>query len=321
MWINNGNISHIMKIHQLRALVEVAETGSINGAALRLHVTQPAVTKAIRELEDECGLRLLERNPWGVVPTAEGVVLLQRAQTVVREVERASEDLAHLKGHREGRLVVGVTPIAGTAGLGEAFTQFRRRWPHVTIEFRELGFSALREQLRNRNLDLAFAAFPISPGEEEGPVRALFEFESVYVTRANGTFAQVDSLAGLQEAEWIHTDVTDHYPTTIRAMFERAGLEPPRHVTRCTSHALFYALALSTDAVFAFTRHSLEKVNIGGALVELNLTERPPPVQLYLFSSPRSQLTRPAEHFVDCILETATRHARGAEIRTGLTGD
>ncbi|WP_245641656.1 LysR family transcriptional regulator [Paraburkholderia bannensis] len=80
-----------MKIHQLRALVEIAATGSINGAARRLHVTQPAVTKAVRDLEDECGVRLLERNPWGVVPTAEGAALLQRARTVVRELERAGK--------------------------------------------------------------------------------------------------------------------------------------------------------------------------------------------------------------------------------------
>jgi LysR family transcriptional regulator, regulator of abg operon len=305
MSITNGNINRIMKIHQLRALVEIAAAGSLNGAARKLHVTQPAVTKAIRELEDEFGVRLLERNPWGVVPTVEGAALLARARTVVREMERAEEDLAHLKGSREGKLVIGVTPIAGTAGLADAFVEFRRRWPLVAVEFRELGFNQLGEQLRNRTLDVAFAAFPARPDGETGTIRTLFGFDAVYVTRAGGAFENATSLAELQEAEWIHTDVTESYPTYIRAMFERAGLAPPRRITRCTSYSLFYSLNLNTDAVFAWTRHTLEEAALGRSFVELKIPERPPTLQLYLYAPPEAQLTRPAEYFVDCILEVS----------------
>ncbi|WP_322047300.1 LysR family transcriptional regulator [Paraburkholderia sp. J67] len=309
-----------MKIHQLRALVEIAATGSINGAARRLHVTQPAVTKAVRDLEDECGVRLLERNPWGVVPTAEGAALLQRARTVVRELERAEEDLAQLKGQRTGKLVIGVTPIAGTAGLAEAFGNFRRHWPQVTVEFRELGFNQLRENLSNRTLDLAFAAFPTSPGDDTGTIRPLFAFDSVFVTRANGAFAQATSLAQVQDAEWIHTDVTDAYPTNIRAMFEREGLAPPQRITRCTSYGLLYGLALNNDAVFAWTRHTLETAELGRAFVELDLPVRPPTLRLYLFSPPEAQITKPAEYFVDCILSVAAERARSGVGGTVLTG-
>ncbi|KWO52327.1 LysR family transcriptional regulator [Burkholderia ubonensis] len=306
-----------MKTHQLRTLIEVAETGSLTSAAHRLHVTQPAVTKAIRELEDELGVRLFDRNPWGVVPTAEGVALLQRARTAVREIERAAEDLAHMKGKREGRLVIGVSPISGTAGLAEAFVEFRLRWPDVTIEFVELGLNQLREQLRNRLVDLAFAAFPVNPGEDGIQMKALLSFDAVFVTRANGAFAGASSLMQLQCAEWIHTDITDNYPGYIRAMFERAGLEPPRRVTRCTSYGLFYGLTVRSDAVFAWTRHSLQQAELGRAFVELKVEERPPSLQLFLFSLPEAQLTRPAECFVDCILDVASQrighpHTRGA---------
>ncbi|QGZ66145.1 LysR family transcriptional regulator [Paraburkholderia acidisoli] len=309
-----------MKIHQLRALVEVAAAGTLKGAAHRLHVTQPAVTKAIRELEDEFGVRLFERNPWGVVPTAEGVALLQRARTVVREMERAEEDLAHMKGQREGRLVIGVSPIAGTAGLAEAFVEFRQRWPQVAIEFVELGLNQLREQLRSRAVDLAFAAFPVNPGEDDVQVKALLSFDAVFVTRANGAFARATSLEALQDAEWIHTDVTDNYPGYIQAMFSRAGLEPPRRVTRCTSYGLFYGLTVRSDAVFAWTRHSLEEAELGRAFVELKVEARPPSLQLYLFSPPEAQLTRPAEYFVDCILEV-TAQRMGQPRASGFASD
>ncbi len=291
----------MMKIHHLRALVAIASTGSINGAAKALYVTQPAVTKAVRELESQFGVRLLERNPWGVVPTPEGAMLVNRARAVVREIERAEEDMAHIKGQRDGNLVIGITPLAGSSGLTRAFVEFRRHWPLVTLEFRELGFNQLNEQLRNCTLDLAFAAFAKPPAESYG-VKEMFSFETVFVTRANGAYARADSLDALQDAEWIHTDVTDDYPAFIHSMHEQAGLAPPRRITRCTSYALFYSLMQNTDAIFSWTRHSLEETPLGKAnFVPLALPVAPPSLQLYLLSPPRSQLTRPAEYFLSCI--------------------
>jgi LysR family transcriptional regulator, regulator of abg operon len=301
MRITDGMISRIMKIHQLRALVAISVTGSIKGAASALHVSQPAVTKAIRELENQFGVRLLERNQWGVVPTAEGVALLNRARTVVREIERAEEDMAHMKGLRDGSLVIGVTPITGTAGLSEAFVEFRKRWPRVTLEFRELGFNQLSEQLRNRTLDLAFTAFA-KPLADSGDVKELFSFDTVLVTRATGAYARADSLAALQEAEWIHTDVTDNYASFVREMYNQAGLAPPHCITRCTSYALFYSLTANTDSVFAWTQHSLDETELGRTFVKLPLARTPPPLRLYLLTPPGLQLTRPAEYFLDCIL-------------------
>jgi LysR family transcriptional regulator, regulator of abg operon len=291
----------MMKLHHLRALVAIASSGSINGAAKALYVTQPAITKAVRELETQFGVRLLERKPWGVVPTAEGEVLVNRARTVVREMERAEQEMAHLKGSRDGNLVIGITPLAGSTGLPAAFVEFRKHWPLVTVEFRELDFNQLNEQLRNRTLDLAFAAFA-KPPTESGNVKELFSFETAFVTRANGAYAGANSLDALQDAEWIHTDVTDNYPTFIRSMHERAGLAPPLRITRCTSYALFYSLMQTTDAILGWTRHSLEETPLGKSFfVPLALPVAPPSLQLYLLSPPRSQLTRPAESFLECI--------------------
>ncbi|WP_321931068.1 LysR family transcriptional regulator [Paraburkholderia guartelaensis] len=314
----NRTSFRIMKIQQLRALIETAETGSIHGASRRLHLTQPAVTRAIRELENECGVQLLERHPWGMAPTAEGMTLLQRARNVVRELERAEEDLGHLRGKREGRLVVGVTPLAGMAGLVEAFVEFRRHWPRVTVEFRELEFNQLTERLGNRTIDIALAAFPVNRGEAPGIVRALFAFDSVLVTRADGKYASAKDLADLQDAEWIHTDVTDSYPEFVRGMFQDAGLAPPERITLCTSYSLFYALALKSDAVLALNLLALNETVVGRSFVELSIEPAPPPSQLFLLSPPDAQLTKPAEHLIDCILKIS--EVRAERLRVAAKG-
>jgi DNA-binding transcriptional LysR family regulator len=308
-----------MKIQQLRALIETVETGSIHGASRRLHLTQPAVTRAIRELENECGVQLLERHPWGMAPTAEGMTLLQRARNVVRELERAEEDLAHLRGEREGRLVVGVTPLAGMAGLVEAFIEFRRHWPRVTVEFRELEFNQLTERLGNRTIDIALAAFPVNRGEAPGLVRALFAFDSVLVTRENGQFSAAKTLADLQDAEWIHTDVTESYPTFVRGMFQNAGLAPPQRITLCTSYSLFYALAMKSDAVLSLNLLALTDTVVGRSFVELPIELALPPMQLFLLSPPDAQLTKSAEYLIHCILKIS--EARAEQLRTAAKGD
>jgi len=87
----------VIKQYQLRALVAIADCGSIRSAAESLHLTQPAITKAIRDLEAELGLMLLVRGARGVTLTAEGRVLLARARMIGRELERAEEELRALK--------------------------------------------------------------------------------------------------------------------------------------------------------------------------------------------------------------------------------
>ncbi|MBQ1764675.1 MAG: LysR family transcriptional regulator, partial [Aquincola sp.] len=78
-----------MKLTSLRALVAAIEEGSLRSAARRLGVSQPALTKLIRELETELGTTLLLRSTTGVVATAQGVVLYERACTAERELQQA----------------------------------------------------------------------------------------------------------------------------------------------------------------------------------------------------------------------------------------
>jgi LysR family transcriptional regulator, regulator of abg operon len=202
-----------------------------------------------------------------------------------------------------------VTPLAGMAGLVQAFVEFRRHWPRVTVEFRELEFNQLTERLGNRTIDLALAAFPVSRGEAPGIVRALFALDSVLVTRANGQFSAAKDLADLQDAEWIHTDVTDSYPAFVRSMFEHAKLAPPERLTLCTSYSLFYALALQSDAVFTLNRLALNETAVGRSFVILPVEPSPPPAQLFLLSPPDAQLTKPAEYLIHCILKVSEKRA------------
>ena len=101
-----------MDVRQLRYFAEVVEAKSFTRAAARVHVAQPALGFQVRKLEDELGSALLMRHSRGVEPTEAGLVLLRHARVILRQVERARQEVVDLAGPPRGGLSLGITPTA-----------------------------------------------------------------------------------------------------------------------------------------------------------------------------------------------------------------
>ena len=136
---------------QLEVFVVVVECGSIRAAARAIHLTQAALTKALKQLEDDHGVALFVRKASGVQMTEAGQRLLARARLVMRQIALAEEELQHAKGDETGLVRVGITPYVMLAGLGEAFRWFRQRYPRVALRVVEgLVADAIAEGARLR---------------------------------------------------------------------------------------------------------------------------------------------------------------------------
>ena len=96
-----------MELRQLRHFQEIVRCSSFGQAADKLHITQPALSKSIRNLERSLGCRLLERHPSGVMPTEHGRLFLNYTSLVTSELDRAIEELAALSGRGTGVVRVG----------------------------------------------------------------------------------------------------------------------------------------------------------------------------------------------------------------------
>src|SRR5882757_6028819 len=101
-----------MKLHQLAALVSASESGSLRQAAGKLRVSQPALSRSVRELENELGVKLLDRTALGVEPTAYGKALILRCKIIDSELRQAKDDIAQLRAATHGDLRIGATPVA-----------------------------------------------------------------------------------------------------------------------------------------------------------------------------------------------------------------
>ena len=134
-----------VRLNQIRDFIAVAEAGSMRAAARRLALSQPAVTKSIRQLEMELGGVLLARGVRGVRPTELGNAFLARARAITLELSRAREEIDQLRGGRAGRLAVGCAPGPALGLLPGALPRLRRRWREATLFVIDISATANSE--------------------------------------------------------------------------------------------------------------------------------------------------------------------------------
>ncbi len=118
-----------MDINALRAFVEVAQQRSFSEAAEALHLTQPAVSKRVAQLETELGTRLFDRIGRSVSPTAIGSALLPRAQRMLRDVGEFKRVVAELAGDVSGQLTMGTSHHIGLHRLPDPLRRFTEGYP------------------------------------------------------------------------------------------------------------------------------------------------------------------------------------------------
>ena len=128
-----------MELRHLRYFVSVAETASVSKAALRVHISQPALSRQIRDLETELGLRLFDRVGRRIRLTAEGQDLLERSRDVLARADAIGERARDLTTGAAGRLRVGATPQTMQSVIAGFLARYRRSRPGVEVILIEAG--------------------------------------------------------------------------------------------------------------------------------------------------------------------------------------
>lgn len=151
-----------MEIRQLRAFVAIAESGTFTAGALRVHVTQAAISMQIRQLENEIGARVFVRAPRHVILTEAGEHLLRRARHILREHDAALDEIAELAGAERGRLRIGsASAMVLTDQLPVILTELRKQHPAAEIAVGSGTSESLVEQILAGELDIAFVSLPV----------------------------------------------------------------------------------------------------------------------------------------------------------------
>ena len=216
-----------MKLTSLRALVAAVEEGSLRSAARKLGVSQPALTKMIRELERELSTTLLLRSTTGVLATAQGMVLYERATAVDRELTHAVDEIQQLGGRMTGSLSIGAVPLAVMLLIPETLRTFGREFPEIQLRISEELYIAQLTRLRKGEVDIALGPLPehLPPGEFAG--ETLMPIGMVVVVRKGNPLGRARRLAELADAPWVYTGATAD-AGYAKTLFEAHGMKPPR---------------------------------------------------------------------------------------------
>jgi DNA-binding transcriptional LysR family regulator len=150
-----------MELRHLRYFVAVADELNVRRAARRLHVSQPPVSRQIRDLEDEIGTKLFDRNKPKLSLTPAGECFLKEARQILSQVQRAAQ-LANAASRGEaGKLGVGILPPIGGLFLPSAMRAFRARFPLVDLTILDLSPQEQITALMDERIDLGFVPLPI----------------------------------------------------------------------------------------------------------------------------------------------------------------
>ena len=291
-----------MNLKHLKIFEAVAEAGSIRAAARGSVLTQPAMTYAIRELEQSIGAQLLVRSAKGVVLTPIGQALLRRARLLANEVRRTEEEIAQLRDGAGGSLRVAFSSLAVERLLPNALLDFRARWPGVALELQELSGTDVNGQWSRSDFDFAILG-GLEPVADDGMQREmLLDFPLAVVAKAGHPLARVRSMARLHEALWV---VPTYGAGLLRRHFAQAGEAPPRDIVVCHSWQLGMTLvkragALTLASASLFTRAAASK-----GLVALRLADKLPNVQVSLLMRDRAALTPAAQAFAQALQAVA----------------
>lgn len=143
-----------MEIRQLRTVLAIAETGSLTKAAELLHVVQPALSRQLKQLEDELGTPLFERNRLGMVLTPPGRRFVDQVRVSLKGLNQAKADIGSATSDLMGTVSIGMLPGLAAALAGPLVTKLRRQYPHLKVRI-ATGFSNfLQDGLEDGKLDI-----------------------------------------------------------------------------------------------------------------------------------------------------------------------
>jgi LysR family transcriptional regulator, nitrogen assimilation regulatory protein len=259
-----------MELRSLHYFVRIAELGSITRASAHLQIAQPALTRHIQRLEDELDAALFTRANRGVRLTEAGQKLLDSAQRILRDVERAGDEIRAHNAHPSGKIILGVTPPLCPVVAPELFARMREHYPLIELKVVHAGTARLEEFIVAGLVDLALMTMisrsrlialtrlaeeemvlATRPGARPPGIVSAEELNRTPLILGDGMRASLDVLlSGRGIALRVETELDDH--ETIRLMVQQgvgASILPHSSVYRECARGLVEAHRITPSGV------------------------------------------------------------------------
>lgn len=262
----------VLDLRQLEYFRRVAQRRNISIAAAELNITQPSLTKSIKLLEKELGVRLFDRLARGVELTDYGEALLRHAEAIRVQVADAGSEIAALKSGTFGTISVGAGPAWLRRHLPLAVAETVARHPGVRIRVGGGFDEELFRSLRRGEFDFVVAELPQGEDRRGLEIRALTADGLGVCCRAGHPLARRRRVTprDLLRYPWVLLPRTTRAQRRLTALFAAQDLTPPLNVVETNSHAFLLSMLRQSDAL-TFTTSRTVDTEEGAGLVMLSV--------------------------------------------------
>jgi DNA-binding transcriptional LysR family regulator len=229
----SDRIGRRMKLQDLHVLMTVVQAGSMRKAATLLNTSQPAISRSIAELENAIGVRLLDRNPQGVGPTAYGRAMLEGGAAMFDELHQAVKNIEFLADPAAGEVRVGSGHNLAASFVAAVVDRLSRRYPRIVFHLVTADRTeVLHRDLHERNIDLLIARRLDSGAGERHDFEFLFEDSYLVVAGAQHPLARRRQIEPAELGNELWVLPPPESPPGLLAMeaFRAIGLDFP-HAT------------------------------------------------------------------------------------------
>lgn len=254
-----------MQLKDMYWFRQAVEAGNLHSAADALGITQPALSKAVQRLERSLGVRLLERTPRGVAPTAIGQALHARALLLGQWVDDTRHQIQDLKTGQSGELRVGTVPAIVESVMTPVLSHFLAQGPAVRFQTSVQLTGVLMQQLENGELDFAIAAVPAQVPAAFSCTVLGKQNSYVVVRKGHPLLRGRFTVADMAAQPWVLPPSNIALRAWVEALFREHGMEAPRAFLQSdASPAAFAPLVRASNLLTVMTADSLSGLQGAG---------------------------------------------------------
>ena len=296
-----------LKLRDLNMLMTVARCGSMGKAAAQLSLSQPAISKAIAELETQLGVRLLDRSPQGVAPTIYGQALLDRGAVAFDELRQAVKQIGFLTDPTAGEVRIGCSVVLAEGFVAKVVERLARRYPRIVFHLSAQESGVTYRALEERDVDLAVARLFTPLASTHLNAEILYDDPHVVAAGARSPWLRRRgvSLADLIDEPWVLPPRDSLTGAIVVEAFGASGLPLP-HAAVVTSSTPARRALLASGRFFSIVPASVLRPSGATAApkalpIALNTAARP----IGIVTLRERTLNPVAQLFIDCARATA----------------
>lgn len=238
-----------IRMRHLILVTTVAEARSLVGAATALNVTQPFVSRGLQEIENALTVRLFDRGPRGVKPTAEGEIFLEYAWVVLNTLRRAGEHLDEVNMASSGVVSVGANLAAAHFLLPKAIVDLKSMYPTMTVSVFEAYQERLIALLNRDEIDLVVARLPRVRLPEHRYLSLYEEPLTLVVRKGHPAIDHPVEMSALLDYPWVLPCASSMVRPALDEMFTANGFPLPRNLIECSTIVTTKPILLASDAI------------------------------------------------------------------------